>query len=235
MVPKNPLEAPPEGLLLVDKPVGRTSFSLVPIIRKKSGQKKVGHAGTLDPFASGLLVFLLGRSWTRKADSFLCDDKSYRALVRLGSATDTYDRDGQTTHVSDHIPTQEQLEEALKEFGSEYLQTPPMFSAKKCNGKRLYELARKGIEVERKPQLVRVSIELEWYCYPDVQLTIDCSKGTYIRSIANDLGERLGSYAYVQELRRTRSGKFSVEQAISFEQLEQLNAETIRNYLYGDS
>jgi len=224
----------PEGILLVDKPSGRTSFSLVALARKRTGQKKIGHAGTLDPFATGLLILLLGRAWTRKADLFLTEDKEYSATVKLGKATDSYDRDGQTTATSPYIPSQKEIESVLKGFQGEYNQIPPMFSAKKKDGKKLYELARKGINIDREPQKVKIHTHLEWYSYPDLKVYIRCSKGTYIRSIANDLGEKLGCYAYVHELERTRSGSFSLEKAVSFETFETCTSETVREFLIED-
>jgi len=224
----------PEGILLVDKPSGRTSFSLVALARKRTGQKKIGHAGTLDPFATGLLILLLGRTWTRKAELFLTHDKEYSAIFRLGQSTDTYDREGQKVLTSSYVPSQEQLESHLAYFQGEYNQTPPMFSAKKKDGKKLYELARKGVSIDRKKEMVRVHTTLEWYRYPDLKVYIRCSKGTYIRSIANDLGERLGCYAYVQELERTRSGPFSLNDAVSFETFNDCTPETIQSLLIED-
>ena len=230
----NTISCFPEGILLVDKPSGRTSFSLVALARKRTGQKKIGHAGTLDPFATGLLILLLGRNWTRKADLFLTADKEYSATIRFGRATDSYDRDGQTTATSFYVPSQEEVETLLRNFQGEYNQIPPMFSAKKKNGNKLYELARKGISIEREPQKVNIHTHLEWYCYPDLKVYIRCSKGTYIRSIANDLGEKLGCYAYVQELKRTRSGSFVLEKALSFETFEACTNETVREFLVED-
>jgi len=222
---------PPEGILPIYKPSGKSSFFFVAVARKRTLQKKIGHAGTLDPFATGLLVLLLGRTWTRKAGHFLDHDKEYSAIFRLGKATDSYDRDGKVIAESSYIPSNEQLAAHIEMFQGEYNQIPPMFSAKKKGGKKLYELARKGVTIEREPQKVIVQVHLEWYLYPDMKVRICCSKGTYIRSIANDLGERLGCYAYVQELERIRSGPFTLEQAISFETLEKSTPETIGKYI----
>lgn len=203
-----------EGYLLIDKPEGRTSFSMVAELRRHTGQKKIGHAGTLDPFATGLLVLLLGKKWTTKASEFMGQDKEYRTTIRLGISTDSYDRDGTVTSISDYMPSLEMVQESISHFQGEILQVPPMFSAKKVAGTRLYEHARSGIEIERKPCLVHVVTELVEYTYPYLQLKINCSKGTYIRSIGHDIGLLLGCGGHLSELRRTKSGKLSVEKAL---------------------
>lgn len=206
-----------EGLLLIDKPQGITSFAVVAALRKRLGVKKIGHSGTLDPFATGLLVMLIGRAYTRLQDGFLHDDKEYVAMLVLGEERDTYDVDGEVVARSEKVPTQEEVEEVVRLFQGEIQQTPPMYSAKKIGGKRLYELARKGIEVERKANSVRVKTTLLRYKYPEVQIHVECSKGTYIRTIAHDMGEKLGSFAYVKELRRTRQGAFRIEESVTLE------------------
>lgn len=220
-----------EGVLLVDKPVGTSSFFMVSILRRRLSQKKIGHAGTLDPFATGLLILLLGRPWTRVAGTFLNHDKEYDARIRLGASTDTFDCTGQIGPTSDFIPTQTQLETALRDFQGTQLQMPPMFSARKVGGKRLYNLARKGVTVEREARPIHIISTLTSYEYPYVNLHIHCSKGTYIRSIAHDLGEKLGCGAYVDELRRTRSGPFAVVDAISLPQIDTMDSDQIRTYL----
>ncbi len=204
----------PKGILLVDKPVGKTSFNLVAMLRKRLGVRKIGHCGTLDPLASGLMIMLIGRDYTRLSDKLLCQDKEYLATIQLGSETTTYDAEGEVTASSDKIPTLEQLQEALKGFQGEILQVPPMYSAKKQKGRKLYELARKGIVVEREAVHINVNIELTSYEYPFVELRIACSKGTYIRTIAHDLGRVLECGGHLSALRRTRSGSYSVDQAI---------------------
>lgn len=204
----------PRGVLFVDKPVGKTSFSLVAGLRRRLGVKKIGHCGTLDPLASGLMVLLVGRDFTRLADSYLAQDKEYIATVRLGVTTDSYDAEGQITATSDLQPTLEELQQALVRFQGTIQQIPPMFSAKKQGGKKLYELARKGQTVERAAVEVTVSIELLRYSYPELDMRIVCTKGTYVRSIAHDLGVFLGCGAYLSALRRTRSGAFHVDHAI---------------------
>lgn len=217
----------PEGVLVVDKPSGRTSFSLVAIARSKTGQRCVGHAGTLDPLATGVLVLLLGKKWTKCSNQFINQVKEYQAIIRLGQATDTYDREGKVTEQSSIIPSEEQLREQLSFFQGTYMQVPPMYSAKKINGSPLYSLARKGITIERTPEPVQLVTRLIEYRYPDVHVHIRCSKGTYIRTIAHDLGIRLGCFGHIQELRRTVSGSFDIQQAISFEALEALTPLTV--------
>lgn len=203
-----------EGVLLVDKPRGKTSFSLVAQLRRKTGIQKIGHAGTLDPFATGVMVMLIGKNFTRQSDKFLCEDKEYWCKVKLGVDTDTYDCEGKITRTSDKIPTLEELQEALMSFQGTILQTPPMFSAKKIQGQKLYELARKGKEVERQPVQVTLLTTLISYNYPHIELQISCSKGTYVRSIAYDLGQKLGCGGHLAELRRLRSGKFLIKDCI---------------------
>lgn len=203
-----------EGFLLIDKPEGRTSFSLVAEVRRLSGQKKVGHAGTLDPFATGLLILLLGTPWTRKASSFMGQEKEYTTLIRLGIATDTFDRDGTVISTSDREPSRDEVEKVLAHFQGIIAQVPPMFSAKKIAGKRLYEHARMGVEVERKPCSVEVHTTLLEYSYPYLRVSIRCSKGTYIRSIGHEIGLMLGSYGHLVELRRTKSGIYGVNEAL---------------------
>ncbi len=203
-----------EGILIVDKPKGKTSFSLVADLRKSLGVKKIGHAGTLDPFATGVMVMLIGRRYTRLSDHFLTNDKEYLAQVYLGKSTDTYDCDGQVVGESSLIPSLQEIEESLKSFQGEIEQIPPMFSAKKINGKKLYELARKGQVVERKPVKVFLHTELVAYQYPFLELRVSCSKGTYIRSIANDLGFKLNCGAHLSGLIRTRSGTYQLKDSM---------------------
>ena len=208
-----------QGILLIDKPRGKTSFSLVSLLRKITKERKIGHAGTLDPFATGLMILLVGKSFTRLSDQFLTQEKEYRATLQLGISTDSFDCDGTEISRSDLIPAFEEIENALCLFQGEVLQTPPMFSAKKVQGKKLYELARKGIVIERSACRVTLHTTLLSYNYPHLELQIRCSKGTYIRSIAHDLGTHLGCGAHLTELRRLRSGGFSIEDAVTTEQL----------------
>jgi len=203
------------GILPVDKAADCTSFHLVHLLRKRTGIEKIGHAGTLDPFATGVMVMLIGREFTKLSNQFLFADKEYRATIRLGQTTDTFDIDGQITSHSDHVPTLAEIEEALLSFQGDCLQIPPMFSAKKINGQKLYDLARKGVNIERAPTQVRLHTTLIRYEYPDLELHIACSKGTYIRSLANDLGTLLKSGGFLSALARTRSGSFTIDDCIA--------------------
>jgi len=202
------------GILPVDKAPGATSFQIVTLLRRLTGVETIGHAGTLDPFATGVMVMLIGREFTRRSDEFLTSDKQYRATLHLGIATDTYDLDGQVTQRHPHVPTLHEIELAIRPFCGETLQIPPMFSAKKVQGKKLYDLARKGITIERQPVKVRIEIEFLSYTYPHLDILVDCSKGTYIRSLAHDLGIALGCGAHLSALCRTRSGAFTLENCV---------------------
>jgi tRNA pseudouridine55 synthase len=229
-LPQNPANI--EGILLLDKPKGCTAFSLVALLRKCLGVRKIGHSGTLDPFATGVMVMLVGRNFTRLSDQFLSQSKAYWAEVHLGIATDTYDCDGTVTEQSERVPTLAEIQQALKQFEGEILQVPPMYSAKKQNGKKLYELARQGKTVERLPVKVEVTITLENYQYPYLSFSVSCSKGTYIRSIAHDLGKVLGVGAHLSQLRRTRSGDFHIQNCLDVNQLKSLSLEEIKQHIY---
>ncbi|MBM3208057.1 MAG: tRNA pseudouridine(55) synthase TruB [Chlamydiae bacterium] len=202
------------GILLVNKTKGKTSFSLVAMLRRMLNVKKIGHAGTLDPFATGVMVMLIGKKYTRMSDQFLCENKEYEATMRLGVETDTYDCEGKVVSTSDIIPSIQDLEKVIEKFQGDIEQIPPMFSAKKIKGKKLYELAREGKEIERKPSQVHVKISLIDYQYPFAKIHVCCSKGTYIRSLAHDIGKGLGSGAHLTDLHRTRSGQFSINKCI---------------------
>ncbi len=204
------------GLLLVNKPENLTSFSLVRALRRRLGVKKIGHAGTLDPFAKGLMVMLIGRDYTKLSNRFLTLDKEYVAIVKLGEATDSFDRDGQITETSDLIPSSEEVEAVIAQFQGELMQVPPMFSAKKVGGKKLYDLARAGKTIEREPVKVRMETTLIEYTYPTLTIRVNCSKGTYIRSVAHEMGEKLGSFGHLIELTRTKVGTFDIDQAIPY-------------------
>jgi tRNA pseudouridine55 synthase len=203
------------GILLLDKPKGWTSFDCVAKLRRRLGVQKIGHAGTLDPFATGVLVLLIGRAFTAQADHLQGQDKSYWMRIRLGQATDTFDSEGKIVAESPTIPTLEQLETALQHFQGEVEQIPPMFSAKKVNGQKLYHLARQGKEVQRAPVVLHLSTALLSYDYPFVEVEVECSKGAYMRSIAHDLGQLLGCGAHALELSRTRSGPFHLKDCLS--------------------
>lgn len=208
MIPKK------EGILLVDKEKGRTAFYYVKVLRKLSGIRKVGHAGTLDPLATGVMVLLIGSCYTKLSDTLIANDKEYEGEITLGSATTTFDAEGETTHQSSVQPSLEAVEEAIAHFQGTLPQIPPMFSAKKVGGKKLLHLARKGIEVERKPVLIHLKTTLLSYTYPHLHLRISCSKGTYIRSIADEIGKRLKSFGHLSALKRIRSGAFTLDRCI---------------------
>jgi len=211
------------GILLIDKAAGTSSFYLVSLLRRLTGIEKIGHAGTLDPFATGVMVMLIGREYTRRSNEFLCSDKAYRATMQLGVATETYDIEGKIISQSDLVPTLEQIETILLSFQGEILQVPPMYSAKKIQGQKLYDLARKGITVERAPVAVQLQVKLIRYNYPLLEIEVSCSKGTYIRSLAHDIGQRLGCGAHLVELARIRSGSFLLEQCIPQAELKNPN------------
>jgi len=219
-----------KGFILINKPAGITSHDVVDKLREITKIKKIGHAGTLDPFANGLLILGIGREFTKKLSVFQKKDKEYIANLRLGAESDTFDRDGKIVERKvEKIPEKEEIEETLKIFLGEIEQIPPAFSAKKIGGKKFYELARKGIKVEPKPQRVKIyEISILEYKFPYLKIKVKCSSGTYIRSLANDIGKKLGCGAYVEELTRTKIGEFSIENAI---ELSKLNSQNWRNFL----
>lgn len=207
------------GILPVNKSANCTSFHLVAMLRRKTRIETIGHAGTLDPFATGVMVMLIGRPFTRISNQLLSADKHYRATIHLGRTTDTFDIDGRILSRSDRIPSLSDVEQALRSFHGECWQTPPMFSAKKIAGRKLYDLARQGKTVEREAVRVRLHTTLLQYAYPYVEIDIDCSKGTYIRALAHDLGSLLGCGAFLSSLIRTKSGSFSLTDCIAQERL----------------
>ena len=212
------------GFVNIYKPVGMTSHDVVAKVRKITGIKQVGHTGTLDPFAEGVLPVCIGKA-TRLIE-FLADDKEYLATVQFGVATDTYDKDGSIIFSSDKKVTEDDVKEALKFFEGEISQVPPIYSAIKVNGKKLYEYARSGKEVEIQPRRVLIkNIELKFFDkeLQQAQILIKCSKGTYIRSIANDLGNLTDSFAHLVKLIRTKAGNFSIENSIKLENLSDKN------------
>lgn len=218
-----------DGLLLVDKPAGPTSHDIVDAVRTHFGFRKVGHGGTLDPMATGLLVLLLGRG-TKAADRIIGSDKEYHGTLRLGITTDTDDVDGQVIERGDcSRVTREQLEAEMKKFTGDIFQTPPMVSAVKKNGVPLYKLARKGQVVERKPRLIHVyDFSLTRFALPDADFVLRCTKGTYVRVLCADVGRALGCGAYLHRLVRTRSGSLDVAQAIPFEELLKMNLSDLK-------
>ena len=214
-----------DGVLILDKPEGFTSFDVVAVARRLSGQRKIGHTGTLDPMATGVLPLLLGRA-TRAAALLDDTDKEYAAQFRLGVETDTQDSTGKVLRESAVPVSREQLEAALPAFRGEILQVPPMYSAVQKDGHRLYDLARQGIEVERDPRPVTV-YKLELGEYDEAarsgSLTVRCSKGTYIRTICADIGEALGAYGVMTALRRTAASGFTLADAVTLEQAKELS------------
>ena len=212
-----------DGALLIDKPSGPTSHDVVDEIRREFGIKKVGHCGTLDPNATGLLIIVLGRG-TKLSERLMGDDKVYEGTVKFGEATDSYDCDGEIT-ASLPVPplTLEQLNEEAAKFVGDQMQMPPMVSAIKKNGVPLYKLARKGVEVEREARLVHIyNFRFTGYAEPLGQFRVACTKGTYIRSIAHDLGQKLGCGAHLTTLRRSASGKFDVAGALPLDAILKL-------------
>ncbi|HVV25493.1 MAG TPA: tRNA pseudouridine(55) synthase TruB [Candidatus Saccharimonadales bacterium] len=225
-----------KGVLLVDKPAGWTSFDVVNYVRKivaqaegvRPKQVKVGHTGTLDPFATGLLVLLIGKEYTRRAGQLSKLDKTYEVTMRLGATSSTGDPEGEITAVSEIKPAKKAIEAALKQFTGEIMQTPPAFSAIKIDGQRAYKLARAGKEVKIEPRKVTINrLELLEYSYPEVTFTADVSSGTYIRSLVEDLGKALGTGAYTCKLRRTINGSFNVAEASQIDKRPGLKIEDL--------
>lgn len=210
-----------DGILNINKPWGETSFGVVAMVKRLTGERRVGHAGTLDPTATGVLPVCLGRG-TRVIEFLLDSTKSYRAEIELGVATDTYDASGNITQKGDPSGiSREQLVPALTSFCGSIQQTPPMYSAVKYHGKPLYELARAGINIERKSRLIKIyHLELIDWQPPVVTIEVECGKGTYIRSLAHDLGQTLGCGANLKSLTRLRYGLFDIRDAVSVSQFE---------------
>jgi len=210
------------GIVVVDKPAEWTSHDVVAKFRGMAKTKSVGHLGTLDPIATGVLPLIVGNV-TRLARFYTKADKTYEAVVRLGYSTDTYDRAGKATSATAAPPGIEAIEQAVRKFVGPQEQMPPQYSAKKVAGRAAYESARRNIAVELKPVEIEIfELRVDGYNAPDLRLTVRCSGGTYVRSIAHDLGTALGCGAHLQELRRTRSGDFAIEQACTLEELQEL-------------
>ncbi|HUF53022.1 MAG TPA: tRNA pseudouridine(55) synthase TruB [Dehalococcoidia bacterium] len=202
------------GIINFNKPRGRTSFSIIAPVRRGTGQKRVGHAGTLDPLADGVLLICLG-SATRVTEYLMDLPKTYRGTIHLGVETDTYDAEGAVTATQDVSVSEEQVREALSGFLGEIEQRPPAHSSVKVDGRRAYDRARRGEEIEMKPRKVQVHrIDLTRFDPPDVEIDVECSRGTYIRSLAHDIGEALRCGGHLSALTRTRVGPFRVEDAI---------------------
>ena len=220
------------GFLNVYKPKGKTSHDVVAILRRITGIKQIGHTGTLDPFAEGVLPVCIGKA-TRLIE-YLKDDKAYIGTIQLGSSTDTYDIEGQKVKVSDKKVSVDEIEQSLESFRGDIEQLPPIYSAIKVKGKKLYEYARKGEDVKIEPREVNVS-KLDVLNYDteskQLELYIECSKGTYIRSIANDLGEKLGIYGHLIKLIRVKAGDFGVNKAVKLEDL-QTKEDVLKHLIY---
>jgi tRNA pseudouridine55 synthase len=211
---------PLDGAILVDKPAGPTSHDVVDNVRRQFGIARAGHAGTLDPAATGLLVVLLGRG-TKLSEKLMGDDKVYSGTMKFGETTNSFDADGELV-ASLPVPalTLEELNGVAETFLGDQMQTPPMVSAIKKDGVPLYKLARKGIEVERKPRLIHIyNFRFTDYDEPFGEFRVACTKGTYVRTIAHDLGQKLGCGAHLATLRRLASGRFDVADAIQYEEL----------------
>ena len=207
-----------DGIVLIDKPAGMTSFGVVARIRRvlsqKAGKKvKVGHTGTLDPFATGLMILVTGKE-CKNAGNYSKLDKVYEATIHLGQTSTTGDPEGEISEVSDKVPTSDEINTVIAKFTGEITQTPPIYSAIKINGQRAYKLARAGEEVEIPQRQINIySLDLIDYKYPELKIHTHVSSGTYIRSLAEDIGKELGTGAYCTQLRRTTIGKWNIDQA----------------------
>lgn len=217
-----------DGVLLVDKAPGMTSHDVVAIVRRRLNTKKVGHCGTLDPLATGLLIIVLGRG-TKIQDLLMAEDKEYVGTMTLGITTDSQDADGQIVETKP-VPdfTREQIDAAFGKFQGDFYQTPPMVSAIKKEGVPLYKLARQGKTVEREPRFVHVyAHEIQAVRPPEIDFRVVCSKGFYVRTYAFDIGNELGCGAHLKALRRTKSGKFTLEHSVTVQDIQTLDAATI--------
>lgn len=213
-----------EGVLLVDKPTDHTSHDVVARLRRKLQMKRIGHAGTLDPMATGLLIMLIGKA-TKISQYLISLDKEYEGTIELGKVTDSQDAQGQVMETKP-VPalTEPELRTAMQGFLGDQYQTPPMYSAIKIDGVPLYKSARKGEEIEREPRFIRVSeFELTRFGLPAFDFRLRCSKGTYVRTIAHDLGQRLGCGAHLAALRRTATDRFNIAQALTLDEIEKLS------------
>jgi tRNA pseudouridine55 synthase len=220
---------PFDGAVLIDKPAGPTSHDVVDALRRTFRIDKVGHCGTLDPNATGLLIIVLGKG-TKLSERLMSDDKVYEGTIKFGETTDTYDAGGELVSSLPAPPlTLEELNQAAAAFQGDQMQTPPMVSAVKVKGVPLYKLARKGVEVERKPRLIHVySFRFAGYTEPWGQFGVACTKGTYVRALAHELGQKIGCGAHLATLRRVVSGKFDVKDSIPFEDALKLSSSELQ-------
>jgi tRNA pseudouridine55 synthase len=218
-----------DGVLLVDKPSGMTSHDVVDAVRRKFRIGKVGHGGTLDPQATGLLVLLLGRG-TKLSETFMGSDKMYEGVMRLGVETDTQDADGKTLREADCAAIDRvRLEQAMAQWTGDVWQVPPMVSAKKVNGVPLYKLARRGQTIERKPKLVHVyEFSVRDFQLPNVSFVVRCTRGVYVRTLCADVGDILGCGAHLAALRRTKSGALEIGQAVPLARVLALSSDELR-------
>ncbi|OHE71369.1 MAG: tRNA pseudouridine(55) synthase TruB [Verrucomicrobia bacterium GWC2_42_7] len=222
----------PEGILLIDKPSGCTSHDVVDCIRRKLKMRQIGHAGTLDPIATGLLILLIGKA-TKVSQYLVTLDKIYEGTLKLGQTTDSHDSEGECIEQKE-IPdlSKEKILETMKSFLGNQQQIPPMFSAKKVNGTPLYKLARKGQQIERESHAIHIaSFDLTAMDLPQISFSVACSKGTYVRTIAHDFGQKLGCGAHLIQLRRVASGHFHISKALTLDQLETISISEIKRQL----
>lgn len=221
-----------DGILIVDKPQHFTSHDIVNLIRRRFNLKKVGHAGTLDPMATGVLVLLIG-GCTKLSGSFMSDDKEYEATLVLGAVSDTGDAEGKIKETGNNVNfSRDEVESAFNKFSGPIEQIPPMYSAVKLKGIKLYQLARKGIEVERKPRKILIKkLEITKYLPPEISFRLTCSKGTYVRQLAADIGDVLGCGAYLSRLKRVRSGRFELNDSLSLDELERYTLQDLEKRL----
>ena len=225
-----------DGVLIVNKPQGWTSHDVVAFVRKKFGLKKVGHAGTLDPMATGVLVLLLGKL-TKSQNHYMSGDKEYDATLTLGATSDTLDAWGKITPSGGTIDLSlGRIEAAFKKFSGEIEQAVPMYSAAKHEGRKLYELARKGVTVVVEPKTVTIKkVEIQKISLPEVSFSVVCSKGTYIRQLAADIGKELGCGAHLSRLVRTRSGEFGISNAIEVDRLKRMDVNELKSIVLARS
>ena len=213
------------GILPVDKPATWTSFDVVNFVRSRFNVPKVGHCGTLDPAATGLLLLVLGK-FTSLSGKLSGVDKQYTGTLTLGVETDSGDLDGKVIARSETLPGEEEIKAVFNSFKGRSMQMPPMFSAVKVGGKKLYELARQGVEVEREAREIEITrLDIDRIALPDVDFTVDCSKGTYIRTLCTDIGAKLGCGGILSALRRTRCGRFSINDSVTLDELKAMEQE----------
>lgn len=222
----------PKGILVINKEKGISSARVVSLVRRALDMKKVGHTGTLDLEASGLLPIVVGKA-TRVSDYMMQKDKTYETDMVLGARTDTLDAAGTITERSDKVISKEEFIKVVDSFRGEIEQIPPMYSALKVSGKKLYDLAREGIEIERKKRKVKIyDIGLLDFDFPRAKISVTCSKGTYIRTLVDDIGQKLGTFAYVDELVRTRVGDFDIKDSIKSQDILDLDKDYLIDKLH---